>query len=843
MRERQLIGMPHRDHSGLAFVYVTAKKRLRIHAGGSIAMETLLQDLRYAIRTLRRDFAFFLAAIFIMGLGIGSSSTIFSVVNALLIRPLPFRDPASLVWVANHDDSGKGGLSLATVQVGHFLDLREHNQSFSDMAAYFAFYGVGDSKLTGQGEPERLTGVPVSQNFFPLLGIQPMLGRLFNDEECKWNGPKAVLLSHGVWKRRFASDPSIVGRRLTLDDSPVTVAGVLPASFDFSSVFAPGSRIDLYFPFPLTPETNRWGNTLAIVARLKPGVPMQTAQAESDILGAQIVREHPERNTFEPKVGHLSDHVSGRLRPALLLLSCSVGVVMLIVSANLSNLLLARGAARQKEIAIRTALGAAKIRLVRQILTESLLLSFCGAVIGLLFAFAGTRFLAHLTAVSIPLLDNVRIDPRALGFTLLIAVFTGLLFGLVPALQVPNVALTETLKDASRGSTRGQQHSWTRSALVVSEIALACVLLAGAGLLIRSFLRVLDVDLGFQPERAAALRIDPNSSYSTQAKRNAYFTEALHRVLDVPGIEAAGLSDALPLGRNRSWGIAAKGQVYKPNEYPEGFVRIVSDGYFHAMGVPLRAGRDFSERDTPSSLPVIIINETLARVLWPDRDPLGQIVNADVDRTVVGVVGDVRHLALEQKSGSEFYLPMRQTQDYASVDLVVRTSLPPAELTARIREALKPIEPNLATAGFRTLQQLVDKAASPRRFVVLLLAGFASFALILASLGIYAVISYSVAQRNQEIGIRMAMGASPAMVRRLILGETMRLAGVGLAIGLAGALLSTRLAASLLYGVTPTDPLTFAGMLVVLTGLAAFAGYLPALRAARIEPMSLLRAE
>src|SRR5258707_9571673 len=571
----------------------------------SPSLDTLLQDVRYTLRTLRRNAGFTTFAILIVGLGIGASSTVFSVVNALLLRPLPFNDPARLVWISNDDTSG---LSGQTTQVGHFLDLRERNRSFTDLAAYFSFYGAGDNKLTGLGEPERLSGVPVSQNFFPLLGVQPQLGRLFNDDECKWNGPKAVLLSQGLWKRRFASDPSIVGRPLTLDDSPVTVVGVLPASFDFGSVFAPGSRIDLYFPFPLTEETNRWGNTLAMVGRLKPGVSVQSAQAEFNILADQIRREHPDRNGLAPQLSLLPGYVSGRLRPALLLLACAVGVVMLIVCANLSNLLLARGAARQKEIAIRAALGAGKARLVRQILTESVLLSCCGAALGLRLAFAGTRVLAHLNTVSIPLLENVRIDASALAFTLVMALLTGLLFGLVPALQVPSIALHNALKDANRGSSQAQVHAWIRSTLVVSEIALACVLLASAGLLIRSFLRVLDVDLGFRPERAAALRIDPNATYSTQAQRTAYFTEALHRVLDIPGIEAAGLSDALPLGRNRSWGMAPKGQVYKRGEYPDAFVRIVSDGYFHAMGIPLRVGRDFSERDAPGSLPVIVIN-------------------------------------------------------------------------------------------------------------------------------------------------------------------------------------------------------------------------------------------
>jgi len=498
-------------------------------------IETFSRDFKYALRTLRRDIGFATFAILIVGLGIGASSTIFSVVNTLLIRPLPFRDPARLVWIAN--SPAALGLSIQTMQVGHFLDLREQNKSFSDMAAYFAFYGIGDSNLTGQGgEPERLTGVPVSQNFFSLLGVEPQLGRLFSAEECKWHGPKVVLLSHGLWQRRFASDPRIVGRLLILDDAPVTVIGVLPASFDFATVFAPGTRIDLFFPFALTPETNRWGNTLAIVGRLKPGANTRSAQSEFTVLAKQISREHPERNDIEPALTPLAGHVSGRLRPALLVLASAVGVVMLIVCANLSNLLLARSASRQKEIAIRAALGAGKGRLIRQMLTESVVLSLFGAVLGLLLAFADTRVLAHLTSISIPLLSDVHLDPSVVGFTVLVAILTGIAFGLLPAFQVPGVALHDVLKDSNRGSSQGRGHAWVRSSLVVSEIALACVLLVGAGLLIRSFLRVLDLDLGFRPERAAALRIDPNSSYSTQEKRNAYFTQALHSVRDTHGI-------------------------------------------------------------------------------------------------------------------------------------------------------------------------------------------------------------------------------------------------------------------------------------------------------------------
>ena len=809
-------------------------------SAGTPFLENLRRDVRYAVRTLWRDAGFAAFAILIVGLGVGASCTIFSVVNTLLIRPLPFRDPGRLVWIANHQDD-TNDMSGKTSQTDYLLDIRARNQSFVDLAAYYAFYGLGDAKLIADGQPERLTSVPVTQNFFPLLGVEPKIGRQFSAEECKQNGPRVAMLSDGLWRRKFAGDPSIVGRALSFDGGPVTVVGVLPAAFDFATIFTPGSRVDMFEPLPLSPEINRQGNTVAIIGRLKPGVSVESARAETAVLGKLLMQEHKERNDFEPKVSRLADHVSGRLRPTLVVLACAVGVVMLIVCANLSNLLLARGATRKKEIAIRTAMGAGRGRLIGQMLTESLVLSCCGAALGLLLAFVGTRALAQLTSVSIPLLSEVRIDARVLGFTLVAALLTGLLFGLVPALQVQDLKLHDTLKDSNRGSSQGRGHAWIRGGLVVSEIALACVLLVGAGLLIRSFLRVLDVNVGFRPERAAALRIDPNASYKTQEQKNSYFTEALHRVTDVRGIEAAGLSDSLPLGHNRSWGVAAKGVQYTPETYPFGFPRIISDGYFHAMGVPLRAGRDFTERDTKGALPVIILNETCARNLWPGEDPIGKIVAEDVDRTVVGVVGDVHHMALEEGSGNEFYIPMRQTQDYGTVDLVVRTSLPTAELASRLREALRPIEPDLPTGNLRTLETLVDRAVSPRRFVVLLLGGFAGFALVLASLGIYAVISYSVSQRTQEIGIRMALGASAERLERSILFETLGLAGIGMVVGVVASWVLARTLSGLLFGVTSSDPVTFVGMLVILTAVAAIAGYLPARRASRIDPMSALR--
>ena len=816
---------------------------LQDERGCSVFLENLRRDVAYAFRTLSKDYGFALFAILIVGLGVGASCTIFSVVNTILIRPLPFKDPERLVWMANHTDD-TNDMSGKTVQVNYLLDYRKLNKSFEDLGAYMAFYGPGDAKLIGDGQPERLTSVPVTQNFFQLLGVEPQIGRQFSAEECVWNGPRVAMISNALWKRKFAADRNIVGRAIAFDGGPVTIVGVLSASFDFGTIFAPGTKVDMYEPFPLTSETNRFGNTLAVVARLKPGANLGTAQAEAAILGPQLQRENPKMNEFDPKLSMLPAHVSGRLRPALLVLASAVGVVMLIVCANLSNLLLARSAARKREIAIRVALGAERRHLLGQILTESVLLSSTGAVLGVALAFLGARVLTQLSAMKIPLLADVRVDATSLGFALGIAVTTGLLFGLAPAWSASELTLHDALKDSNRGSSQGRAHAWMRSALVVAEISLACVLVAGAGLLIRSFLHVLDVNLGFAPEHATALRIDPNDSYKTQEQKNAYFTEALHDVMNVPGIQSAGLSDALPLGWNRSWGFAAKGVQYKAGQYPEGFPRMISEGYFRAMGIPLKTGRDFTERDTKGALNAIILNETAARTLFPGQDPIGQIVLADQpERTVVGVVGDVRHMALEEGSGNEFYIPMRQTQDYGVVDLVVRSSLPTTELASRLREALRPIEPNLPISNLRTMQTVVDRAASPRQFVVILLGGFAAFALILASLGIYAVISYSVSQRQNEIGIRMALGASPGTVRQLILGETVRLAGIGAAIGFVGALVATRLARSLLYGVTATDPITFGGMIAVLGCVALLAGYLPALRAGRIEPVTLLRSE
>ena len=800
-------------------------------------MSDLAQDLRHSFRGMRRDAGFTAFTILIAGLGIGASSTVFSVVNALLLRPLPFRDSGRLVFIAN-------GNEFTSTQTEHYSDLRGLNRSFTDLAGWNAFYRAGDSELTGIGESERLTSVPVTENLFALLGVQPAIGRSFTTEECqgRYSAPPAMLLSYSFWRRRFDSDPSVVGRKLMLNNRPVTVVGVLPESFDFGSVFAPGTLVDIFVPWPLNDRTKPTGNTMKVIGRLKPGATVPGAQAEFTILGKQLGNLHPERNPIVPMLVPLAQRVSGGVRPALFVLACAVGVVMLIVCANLSNLQLARLGARQKEMTLRAALGAGRFRLLRQVLTESVALSCCGAVLGLLLAVAGTRELAHLHAFNLPLLESVRIDGSALLFTLLAAVGCGVLFGLLPALRGTSLSLREGLQDGGRGSSGGKRHAWVRDGLVVSELAFACILLVGAGLLIRSFLRVLDVNPGFQPDRAATLRIDPSFRLANLAQQNSFLDDVLNRVRSVPGIVAAGITDVLPLRDDRSWSVAARGQVYGKGHYPpEPFIRVVTDGYFDAAGIPLRSGRTFTERDRAFSDPVVMVNETLARTLWPGQNPLGQVITTDGGRSVIGVVADVRHEALEKAGGPEMYLPMRQTGDYAAMQLVVRTTLPPDSLAAGIRTALRPIDPNLPVREFVTFQYLVDRAVSPRRFLVLLLAGFAGFALILASLGIYAVISFSVSQRVQEIGIRIALGASATDLQRRIVLRTLGLAALGLALGMAASRALSSALGSLLFGITTGDPVTFIEVGTLLIAVAAIAGYIPAWKASRIDPMVALR--
>jgi predicted permease len=808
-------------------------------ARGLPALDTLKQDTRYAFRTLRRDRAFTLMAVLILALGIGANTTVFSVVNTILLRPLPFEAPERLVWI---EGPPKGcGLSCVTYSVDAFEEYQRQNHSLSMLTAYMPFYGPSDYKLTGRGEPQPVSGVLVASNFFETLGVEPTLGRLFAPEEYLKNGRPAVLLSYYFWKRQLAGDRSIVRRTITLNSAPVTVAGVLPPSFDFGSVFAPGTRMDIFAP-AIMDEMRDWGNTLLLIGRLKPGMTVAQAQAEADLLFPRFYfnARHPEWGTgYQARVQSLKDHVSGRLRRSLVVLWSAVGLILLIVCVNLSNLALARAAARSKEFAMRNALGAGRARLIQQLLTESMLLSMAGAVLGLGFAVVMIYYLAHQGSIALPLMSSLRVDGAAFAWTLLVATVSAVLFGLAPAFKMSGRNILEALKDSGHGTTEGHAHERMRSVLVVSEVALACVLLVGAGLLLRSFLRVLDVDLGFQPDRAAAVKVEYNDKNAAQ--RGAILEEMLRRVKAIPGIEEAGVTDMLPLDRNRSWGLAAKGVVYRKDEYPDGFVYVVTSGYLEAMGMRLREGRDLDWSDKSDGEHVAVLNEAAAKRLWPGQDPLGRIaVIAGTDTKVVGIVANVRETSVEDSSGLEMYVPATQAGP-AGAELVVRTKLPPQALAASVMHTLRTLNPGQPATEFRPLRQIVDHAVSPRRFFAMLVAAFAALGLALASLGIYGVISYSVTRQAQEIGIRMALGATQGHVLAGVLGKTLRLAVGGIAVGLLGSFVVARMIASLLFGTASTDLLTFAAMAGLLAAVALVAGYVPAYRASRIDPMVALR--
>ena len=804
-------------------------------------MTELTQDVRYGLRQLRRSPGFTAVAILTLALGIGANTAVFSVVDAILLRPLPFYHPQSLVWIAGGD--GTGGLSSVTFQVVGFEELQRHAHSFHELTAYMPFFGDSDYTLTGRGQPQLISGVMVAENFFQTLGVRPALGRLFTQEECQKGGRPAALLGYAFWRRQFNSDPGIVGKTITLNKQAVTVVGVLPSSFDFGSFFSPGLEMDVFVPAVMD-NIRSWGNTLAILGRLKPGVTVAQAQEEANILIHQIKVANP--NDFyqdSATITGLRDHVSGRLRRSLIVLWCAVGLILLIACVNLSNMMLARSAARSKEFAMRLALGAGRGRLVRQLLTEGLALAGTGAALGLAVAFALTRYLAHQGSIALPLLSSVQLDGTALVWTVLIAVASVVLFGFAPAIRISSTNLQEALKDTGPGLSEGRKHDRMRGMLLVSEVALACMLLIGAGLLLRSFLGILNVDLGFQPVRAAAIRISYDDG-SNDARRGVILKEILERITAIPGIESAGISDMLPLGRNRSWGFSPKGKVYPKGRNPVAFVQVVTPGYFRAMGIRLIEGRDFNWNDTSKTESVFIVNRSAARRFWPGEDPIGRLSQGpgpSVNR-VIAVVSNVSETTVEESDVPEMYVPATQNIPEGA-ELVVRTSLPPDALSSSVMKTLRKFNPGQPATRFLPLQHLVDHANSPRRFVVLLVGSFALLGLLLASLGIYALISYSVTRRTQEIGIRMALGADKHDVLWMVVSHGLKVAAAGAAIGITGALALTQFLTSLLYGVKPTDPLTFIGVSLILIAVALLACYIPARRAAKVDPIVALRYE
>jgi predicted permease len=809
-----------------------------------------LQDVRYTFRNLGRNRSYAAVAILILALGIGANVAVFSVVDALLLRPLPFPDSQKLVWFTGGKSFDAkirvaAGLSGQTYTVDAYQEFQRNNRSFQSLTSYQTFYSSLQYKLTNPGEPKQLSVVEVADNFFPVLGIQAAIGRNFNAEECVKGGRPAALLSYFYWKSQFNSDPSIVGRTIPINGSPVTVVGVLPASFDFGAVFAPGMKVDLFVPAVMD-FWRTWGNTLAIVGRLNLGVTVAQAQDEADRLFPLLKSQHKDwYEDYSSDLTTLKDHVGGKLHRSLVALWCAVGLILLIVCVNLSNLQLSRAATRSKEFAMRRALGASRGRLIRQLLTESLVLSAGGAALGLAFAYAVVFDLAHQGSITLPLLTTIHVDSAALFWTLLIAFATGILFGLAPAFKSSGANIQNALKDNASGMAAGRSHERFRATLVISEIALACVLLVGAGLLLRSFLAVLDVDLGFEPSHAAAMQIDlpPAGNNAQLASRVASFRTVIERVNALPGVESAGITDMLPLDRNRSWGLEAVGHDHPKGSDTGALVYLVTPNYISTMGMHIRKGRDFSWHDTPDSEPVILINEAMARREWPGEDPIGKLAYAtgkQPDR-VIGVVADVRESSLEQASSPSMFVPMTQNGDVEGATLVVRTKLKPDALSSGVLATLRSLNPSQPATEFRSLQFLVDHSVSPRRFFVQLVAAFAALGVLLAALGIYGVISYSVTQKTQEIGVRMALGASMGRVQRQILGQTLRLAIAGLLLGTAASLGAARLIASLLYATSPWDPVAYVSMGFALLAMALLSGYLPARRASSIDPMVALR--
>jgi putative ABC transport system permease protein len=805
--------------------------------------EKLKQDLRYTFRVLRRERGLTFVAVLILALGIGANVAVFSVVNTILLRPLPFRDPLQLVRIVQKNP--KAGESSKTYSADATQDFRQQNHSFQSVSGYFAFTGPDNLKLVGKGQPLPVTGILVAESFFQTLGVTPSLGRLFRPEEFVEHAQPVALLSYPFWKRQFSGDPSVVGRAINLSNTSVTVIGVLPNTFDFGSVFSPGAKVDLFAPY-IMDDFRDDGNDLALIGRLKKGATLAEAQIEADQLFPQLYFEHKHPEYGKGYTGQLTglkEYVSGKLRRSLIVLWCAVGLILLIVCVNISNLLLARAAARSKEFAMRSALGASRGRLVRQLLTESLILAGAGAALGLGLACAILSYLSHQGSIVLPLLSMVHVDRAALVWTLLIAVAAAVLLGLAPGLRMSSGNLQEVLKESGHGTSDGRKHDRMRSALVIAEIALACVLLVSAGLLLRSFLRVLDVDLGFEPSHAAAISVDYDDGGSA-AKRAALWQEIVQRTSMIPGVEAGSISDNLPMSRNRSWGIAAKGEEKRDAlDYVPVFVYIVSPGYLKSMGMRLMEGRDIRWEDIFNNQGVVIINETVARKLWPGRDPIGRTaLTGGTEVQVIGVIADVRESSAEDNAGAQMYLPATKQFGPVGANLVVRSKLPPSALATSVMSTLRQINPEQPATEFKPIQALVDHATSSRRFFVLLVGIFACLGLLLASLGIYGVVSYFVTRQTQEIGIRMALGATEGRVQLDVIWNTLRLALIGVAVGISASFAVARLIASLLFRTVPTDPFTFVGMVLLLGTVALLAGYLPARRASKIDPMVSLRA-
>jgi len=802
----------------------------------------LWQDLRYGLRMLAKNRGFTIVAVIALALGIGANSAIFSVVNTVLLRPLPYKNPERLVMV--WEENSKQGFPHDTPAAANYVDWRDQNHVFEAMAA------MTDSSfnLTGVGDPERIDGQRVSASLFPLLGVEPQLGRVFRPEDDQPGANQVVMMSYGLWQRRFGGDPGIVGKPLNLNGKSFTVVGVMPRGFQFPSRY---DQLWVPIAFDAKEAGNRGAHYLQVIARTKTGITLSQAQTEMTTIATRLQQKYPSTNTsIGAVITALQEHVVGRIKPTLLVLLGAVAFVLLIACANVANLLLARAAAREKEIALRLALGASRTRLIRQFLTESVLLASLGGGVGLMLALAGLNMLKSFIPPNISQAQSITIDGKVLIFTVLVSLITGLIFGLAPALQAAHFNLNDTLKESGRDSAASSRGNRIRGFLVICEVAVSLILLIGAGLLINSFLRLRNVDPGFRAEKVLTMTIAlPEVKYPDRAHRAIFYDELVRRVETLPGVTSAAVVSDVPLTNSgNSVGVSIEGRPDPaPDRVPIVITRMISSHYFKAMSIPLLKGRELNEGDKGDSPPVAVISETTARLFWPGGDPLGKRIKVGESTsenqwiTVIGVVKDVRQYELGIEPKPQMYLPHAQNEFFDPRALVVRTNVDPLSLAATVRRTVWEIDKDQPVSDISSMEQVVSESVARQRFSMLLLGIFAGLALVLAAVGIYGVMSYAVAQRTHEIGIRMALGAQRSDVLKLTVGQGLRLVSVGVLIGLVAAFILTRAMASLLFGVSPTDSTTFIAISVVLISVAALASYIPALRATKVDPMVALR--
>ena len=800
-------------------------------------MSGLRQDLKYGIRMLFKKPAFTAVVVLTLALSISSTTVVFSVVNALLLRSLPYSNADQLINVWSVFKSN----NKAYASAANFREWQERNQSFQGLAAYDSL----KLNLTGGDRPEAIDVALVTANLFPLLGVQPVRGRGFRTEEEQPATNKVAVISDGLWQRRFGADAGVVGKPLVLDGDSYTVIGIMPPRFSFPE------KIDVWLPLSFVPEelADRGYNHLAVVGRLKPGVELRQAQAEMSAIMDEQVRKYPNENAGRSmRLLTFQQNLVGDIRMALWILSGAVFLVLLIACANIANLLMARATTRQKDIAIRIGLGAGRRRLIQQLLIESLLLSLFGGAMGLIFAYGGLKVLTSVGPTNIPRLSEVTIDARVLAFTLVISLLTGVIFGLIPALQATKPEINEWLKDGQRSASGGPGGKRARSWLVVTEMALALILLIGAGLLIKSFLILWQVEPGFNPHNVITMAISPSPpKYNTQRDFVILCQRVLEQVKSTPGVDAVGVVNQLPFsGRNLGLNFTVGGQPpVKPEDTASANFRLVSPGYLQAMGIPLKRGRDFNDHDTRDSTPVALINETLAKHYFANEDPIGKQLNIEgqqAPREIVGIIGDVKQIKLDAEVKSEIYVPFFQIA-VPAMNIVVRTTTDPGSMTSAVLQQISRVDPDQPVYQVKTMDEYLGESMAQRRLSTVLLGVFAALALILAALGVYGMMSYLVSQRTREIGVRMALGARQLDILKLVVRHGMWLSILGIAVGVAAALLLTRIMTSSLYGISASDPLTYLGISALLALIALLACLIPARRALKVDPIIALRYE